>query len=39
MAEYLAPGVFVEEVGFGWQAIEGVSTSASRCIGPARLGP
>lgn len=39
MAEYLAPGVYVEEVSFRQKTIEGVSTSTAGFIGPARFGP
>lgn len=39
MPEYLAPGVFVEETSFRQKTIEGVSTSTSGFIGPARFGP
>jgi uncharacterized protein len=37
--EYLAPGVYVEEVSFRSQAIEGVSTTTTAFIGPTRTGP
>ena len=39
MPEYLAPGVYVEEVSFRQKTIEGVSTSTTGFIGPARFGP
>jgi len=39
MAEYLAPGVFVEEVSFRAKSIEGVSTSTTGYAGLARFGP
>jgi len=39
MPEYLAPGVFVEEVSFRQKTIEGVSTSTAGFIGPTRFGP
>ncbi|HYN38091.1 MAG TPA: hypothetical protein VES39_02450, partial [Rhodospirillales bacterium] len=39
MPEYLAPGVFVEEVSFRPQSIEGVSTSTTGFVGPTRFGP
>jgi len=39
MPEYLAPGVYVEEVSFRAKSIEGVSTSVAGFIGPARFGP
>jgi phage tail sheath protein FI len=39
MPEYLAPGVFVEEVSFRQKSIEGVSTSTAGFIGPTRFGP
>ena len=39
MPEYLAPGVFVEEVSFRPKTIEGVSTSTTGFVGPARFGP
>jgi uncharacterized protein len=37
--EYLAPGVFVEEVSFRSKSIEGVSTSTTAFVGPTRRGP
>src|SRR5262245_10787126 len=39
MPEYLAPGVFVEEVSFRAKTIEGVSTTTTGFIGAARTGP
>jgi uncharacterized protein len=39
MPEYLAPGVYVEEVSFRAKTIEGVSTSTAGFIGPTRFGP
>jgi phage tail sheath protein FI len=39
MPEYLAPGVFVEEESFRSKSIEGVSTTTTGFIGPARFGP
>jgi len=39
MPEYLAPGVYVEEVSFRQKTIEGVSTSTTGFIGPTRFGP
>src|SRR5262245_19200481 len=39
MPEYLAPGVYVEEVSFRQKSIEGVSTSTTGFVGPARFGP
>jgi len=39
MAEYLAPGVFVEEVSFRSKSIEGVGTSVAAIVGPTRFGP
>jgi phage tail sheath protein FI len=39
MPEYLAPGVYVEEVSFRAKAIEGVSTTTTGLIGPTRYGP
>jgi hypothetical protein len=39
MPEYLAPGVFVEETSFRAKTIEGVSTTTTGFIGPARFGP
>ncbi len=39
MPEYLAPGVFIEEVSFRSKSIEGVSTTTTGFIGPTRYGP
>lgn len=39
MPEYLAPGVFVEEVSFRAKSIEGVSTSTTGFVGLTRYGP
>lgn len=39
MPEYLAPGVYVEEVEIGAKPIEGVSTSTAAFIGIAQKGP
>ncbi len=39
MPEYLAPGVFVEEVSFRHKSIEGVGTSVAALVGPTRSGP
>lgn len=39
MAEYLAPGVYVEEIGRGPAPIEGVSTSTAAFLGPTERGP
>lgn len=39
MPEYLAPGVYVEEVSFRNKSIEGVSTTTTGFVGPARYGP
>jgi len=39
MPEYLAPGVYVEEVSFRANTIGGVSTSITGFIGPTRFGP
>src|SRR5688572_3282953 len=39
MPEYLAPGVYVEEVSFRSKSIEGVSTTTTGFIGPASYGP
>ena len=39
MPEYLAPGVYIEEVSFRSKSIEGVSTSTAGFVGPARFGP
>lgn len=39
MPEYLAPGVYVEEVSFRSKSIEGVSTSTTGFAGMTRFGP
>ncbi len=39
MPDYVAPGVFVEEVSFRAKSIEGVSTTTTGFIGAARFGP
>src|SRR5258706_6555517 len=39
MPEYLAPGVYIEEVSYRAKLIEGVSTSTAGFVGPARYGP
>src|SRR5215510_2898771 len=39
MPEYLAPGVFIEEIPAKLKAIEGVSTSTAGMAGPAERGP
>jgi len=39
MPEYLAPGVFVEEVSFRSKSIEGVATSTTGFAGMTRYGP
>ena len=39
MPEYLAPGVFVEEVSYRAKSIEGVSTTTTGFIGPDALRP
>ena len=39
MPEYLAPGVFVEEVSFRSKTIEGVGTTTAGFVGPTRYGP
>lgn len=39
MPDYLAPGVYIEEVGCGPAPIAGVPTSVAGFIGPARFGP
>src|SRR6185295_18859638 len=39
MPEYLAPGVYIEEVSFRSKSIEGVSTTTTGFIGPSRYGP
>ncbi|OGW38460.1 MAG: phage tail protein [Nitrospirae bacterium GWC2_56_14] len=38
MPEYLAPGVFVEEVSYRSKSIEGVSTTTTGFVGPTRYG-
>jgi uncharacterized protein len=38
MPEYLAPGVFVEEISFRAKSIEGVSTNVAAIVGPTRFG-
>jgi phage tail sheath protein FI len=39
MPEFLAPGVYVEEIDLGVKPIEGVSTSTAGFLGPAERGP
>src|SRR5579863_6146097 len=39
MPEYLAPGVYVEEVSFTAPSIEGVGTSTAGFAGPTLTGP
>jgi hypothetical protein len=39
MPEYLAPGVYVEETSYRSKLIEGVSTTTTGMVGPARYGP
>ena len=39
MAEYLSPGVYVEEFDSGVVPVEGVSTSIAGFIGVAEKGP
>jgi phage tail sheath protein FI len=39
MPEYLAPGVYIEEVSFRAKSIEGLSTTTTGFIGPTRYGP
>ena len=39
MPEYLAPGVYMEEVSFRAKSIEGVGTSVASIVGPTRTGP
>ena len=39
MPEYLAPGIYIEEVSFRSKSIEGVSTSTTGFVGPTRFGP
>ena len=39
MAEYLSPGVYVEEFDSGVKAMEGVGTSTAGFVGMAQKGP
>ena len=39
MPEYLAPGVYAEEVSFRSKSVEGVSTSGTAFVGPTATGP
>ena len=39
MPEYLAPGVYIEEVSYRTRSIEGVSTTTTAFVGPTRYGP
>lgn len=39
MPEYLAPGVYIEEIEIGAKPIEGVSTSTAGFLGPTERGP
>jgi phage tail sheath protein FI len=39
MPEYLAPGVYVEEISFRSKSIEGVGTTTTGFVGPTRYGP
>src|SRR5579872_4308229 len=39
MPEYLAPGVYVEEVSYRAKSIEGLSTTTTGFVGPTRYGP
>ncbi len=39
MPEYLAPGVYIEEVSYRSKSIEGVGTTTTGFIGPTRFGP
>ncbi len=39
MPEYLAPGVYIEEIDIGPKPIEGVSTSTAGFLGPTERGP
>lgn len=39
MPEYLAPGVYVEEVSYRSKSIEGVGTTTTGFVGPTRYGP
>jgi phage tail sheath protein FI len=39
MPEYLAPGVYIEEVSYRAKSIEGQSTTTTGFVGPTRYGP
>jgi uncharacterized protein len=39
MPEYLAPGVYIEEVSYRSKSIEGVGTTTTGFVGPTRYGP
>jgi len=39
MPEYLAPGVYIEEVSYRSKSIEGVGTTTTGFVGPTRFGP
>jgi uncharacterized protein len=39
MPQYLAPGVYIEEVSYRSKSIEGLSTTVTGFIGPGRYGP
>ncbi len=39
MAEYLAPGVYVEETSYRSKSVEGVSTTTTGVVGQCRYGP
>lgn len=39
MPEYLAPGVFIEEIPSGFEPIEGVPTTVLGLVGPTQRGP
>ena len=39
MAEFLAPGIYIEETSFRSKSIEGVSTSTAGFVGQCRYGP
>ena len=39
MAEYLSPGVYIEEIDSGPKPIEGVSTSTAGMVGMTARGP
>ena len=39
MAEYLHPGVYIEETSYRGKPIQGVSTSTAGFVGAARKGP